>query len=137
MQLDDNKLVESKLSFNPVYRGKHVWWILLLRLVKYASSNGRPRLLVVSTAEYTLLGNSSIVALWATPVTVTVFDNYFLYTSLVAIVGFNQTTRVVGEDAGAVEVCASFLEPTDPSENVVVELAGSTSPGIVHVGARD
>ena len=54
-----------------------------------------------------------------------------------AIIGFNQTTRVVAEDAGAVEVCASFLEPTDPSENVVVELAGSTSPGIVHVGARD
>ena len=131
MQLDDNKLVESKLSFNLVYRGKHVWWILL-RLVKCASSNGRPRLLVVFTAEYTLLCNSSIGSL-TTPVTVTVFDNYFLYTSLVAIVGFNQTTRVVGEDAGAVEVCASFLEPTDPSENVVVELAGSTSPGIVHM----
>ena len=62
MQLDDNEPVE-RLSFNPVYRGKHVWWILLLRLVKYASSNGRPRLLVVFTAEYTLLCNSSIGSL--------------------------------------------------------------------------
>ena len=40
---------------------------------------------------------------------------------------------MVGEDVGAVEVCATFLEPTDPSENVVVELVGSTSPGIVHM----
>ena len=50
-----------------------------------------------------------------------------------AIVGFDQTTRMVGEDAGAVEVCVTFLEPTDLSENVVVQLVGSTSPGIVHV----
>ena len=50
-----------------------------------------------------------------------------------AIVGFDQTTRMVGEDAGAVEVCASFLEPTNVSENAVVQLVGSTSPGIIHV----
>ena len=50
-----------------------------------------------------------------------------------AIVGFDQITRMIGENAGAVEVCATFLEPTDLSEDVVVELVGSTSPGIIHV----
>ena len=50
-----------------------------------------------------------------------------------ATVSFDQTTKMVREDVGAVEVCATFLEPTDPSENVVVELVGSTSPGMVHM----
>ena len=48
-----------------------------------------------------------------------------------AVVGFEQTFYTVGEGNGTVEVCATFLEPTDPSKiapNVVVELMGSASP---------
>ena len=48
-----------------------------------------------------------------------------------AVVGFNQTTYTFEEGDGTVEVCAAFLEPTDPSQiapNVVVELMGSASP---------
>ena len=48
-----------------------------------------------------------------------------------AVIGFNQTTYTFEEGDGTVEVCAAFLEPTDPSQiapNVVVELMGSASP---------
>ena len=48
-----------------------------------------------------------------------------------AIIGFNQTAYTFGEGDGAVEVCAVFLQPRDPSRiapNVVVELMGFTSP---------
>ena len=48
-----------------------------------------------------------------------------------AVVGFEQTFYTVGEGNGTVEVCATFLEPTDPSKiapNVIVELMGSASP---------
>ena len=48
-----------------------------------------------------------------------------------AVIGFNQTAYTFGEGDGAVEVCAAFLEPADPSQiapNVVVELMGSTFP---------
>ena len=49
-----------------------------------------------------------------------------------AVIGFNQTAYTFGEGDGTVEVCATFLEPTDPNQiapNVVVELIGSTSSG--------
>ena len=49
---------------------------------------------------------------------------------LVAVVGFEQTVYTFGEDDGAVEVCAAFLQPTNLSHiapNVVAELMGSTS----------
>ena len=49
-----------------------------------------------------------------------------------AVIGFNQTAYTFGEGDGAVEVCATFLQPTNLSQiapNVVVELMGSTSLG--------
>ena len=48
-----------------------------------------------------------------------------------AVIGFNQTAYTFGEGDGTVEVCAAFLDPTDPNRiapNIVVELMGSTSP---------
>ena len=52
--------------------------------------------------------------------------------NLVAVVGFEQTVYTVGEGDGTVEVCVTFLKPTDPRQiasNVAVELMGSTFPG--------
>ena len=51
---------------------------------------------------------------------------------VVAVVGFNQTVYTVEEGDGTVEVCAAFLQPTNPSQiapNITVELMGSTSLG--------
>ena len=62
-------------------------------------------------------------------------SKWFLSPSIfyvVAVIGFNQTAYTFGEGDGTVEVCAAFLEPTDPSQiapNIAVELMGSTSLG--------
>ena len=52
---------------------------------------------------------------------------------LVAVVGFNQASYTFEEGDGTVEVCAAFLEPTDPNQisqtiDGTIELIGSTSP---------
>ena len=45
-----------------------------------------------------------------------------------AVIGFNQTVYKVEEADGTVEVCVTFLNPSQIAPNVVVELMGSTSP---------
>ena len=47
---------------------------------------------------------------------------------VVAVIGFTQTAYTFEEGDGTVEVCVTFLDPTQSVPNVVIELMGSTSP---------
>jgi len=43
-------------------------------------------------------------------------------------VGFEQTTYTFAEDAGTVEVCTRYFQPSQIDSRVVVELLGTTTP---------
>ena len=45
-----------------------------------------------------------------------------------AVVGFEQTAYTFAEDAGTVEVCTRFFQPSQIDSRVVVELLGTTTP---------
>jgi len=43
-------------------------------------------------------------------------------------VGFEQTTYTFAEDAGNIEVCTRYFQPSQIDSRVVVELQGTTTP---------
>ena len=45
------------------------------------------------------------------------------------VVGFEQPTYTFEEDAGMVDVCVGFLQPTEIDSSVRVNLLGSTTDG--------
>ena len=47
----------------------------------------------------------------------------------VGVVGFEQPTYTFEEDAGMVDVCVGFLQPTEIDSRVRVNLLGSTTDG--------
>ena len=45
------------------------------------------------------------------------------------VVGFEQPTYTFEEDAGTVDVCVGFLQPTEIDSSILVHLLGSTTDG--------